>query len=97
MLPVTVTTTCVALVWIPQLSVATAVNVTLPGVSRSRGTWYGALVSVANTVPLADRVTLVIVPLAEEAVAARVTVEGAGTLAPFVGLVMVIAGGRVAL
>src|ERR1039458_6416963 len=47
-LPVTVTTTFVAVVWRPQLSRATAVKVTVPGVSKSRGTWYGALVRVRS-------------------------------------------------
>src|ERR1019366_2472880 len=87
-LPVAVTTTCVDVVWTPQLSRATAVKVTVPGVSISSRTWYGALVRVANVVPLADRVTLVMVPLAEEALAAKVTVEGAGMVAPFAGLGM---------
>src|SRR6266550_9428196 len=96
-LPVTVTTTWVAVVWTPQLSVATATKVTVPGVKRSSGTWYGALVRVANTVPLADRVTRAMTPWAEEAVAAKLTVAGAATLAPFAGLVIVIIGGGLAL
>ena len=80
----------------PQLSWAITLNVTVPELNKLSGIWHGELVKVAQVVPLAIIVILVMAPLAEDAEAAKVTVAGAAVVELLLGLVMVTTGGGLA-
>ena len=76
----------------PRLSVARAVSVYVPAATPLQVKLYGAVVSSPSFVVPLKNSTLVTVPSASEAVAARFTVAGAVKVAPLLGCVSVTVG-----
>ena len=76
----------------PKLSVARAVSVYVPAATPLQVKLYGAVVSSPSFVVPLKNSTLVTVPSASEAVAARFTVAGAVKVAPLLGCVSVTVG-----
>ena len=69
----------------PRLSVARAVSVYVPAATLLQAKLYGAVVSSPSFVAPSKNSTLVTVPSASEAVAARFTVAGSVKVAPLLG------------